>query len=370
MSAAAEAGVAVYASFDALPVACQAMLDRCAPDVFSALPWYRNLEANALAEAGALRIYVVGAAGAPRLIVPMWHARPGAGRVLQAAANFYASLFTPAASDEAGLACSCRLWARALAAERPRWDRVTLAPLAPESPLYAHAGAALREAGFSSHQYYCFANWYLRVGGRGYAEFLQGLPSHLRHTLMRKGKRLAAMPHCRIALLSTPAEAGEAARAFQRVYANSWKEPEPYPAFVPGLIRTCAEQGWLRMGVAYVNETPVAFQIWIVRGGSAAIYKLAYDRAYARLSLGSLLTAALVRHAIELDGVTHIDYLTGDDVYKRDWMSDRRERWGIVGFNLGTVRGLAGAAIHQLGRCWRRWAPAPARHSSTSRGGA
>ena len=100
-------------------------------------------------------------------------------------------------------------------------------------------------------------------------------------------------------------------------------------------------------------DTPIAAQLWLVRGGRALIYKLAYDEEYKRFSAGSVLTAELMRHAIDVDRVDDIDYLTGDDAYKADWMSQRRERLGMVAFDPITVRGLASAVRHGAGRLRR-----------------
>jgi CelD/BcsL family acetyltransferase involved in cellulose biosynthesis len=41
--------------------------------------------------------------------------------------------------------------------------------------------------------------------------------------------------------------------------------------------------------------------------------------------------------------VRTIDYGTGDDAYKQDWMAERRTLWRIEAFNPRTLRGLAGA---------------------------
>src|SRR5471032_1893950 len=278
-----------------------------------------------------------------------------------------------AAADRTDVACARRaahlagggeFLRRPVYAGRARWRRqqVRLAPLAPESPLYAAAGGALRAVGFGTHPYFCFGNWFLPLRQRSYAQFFQERPSALRHTLARKAKSLTALPQFHIAILTRPEQAAEGARAVERVYARSWKSPEPYPAFIPNLIRTCAEQGVLRLGVAYLERTPIAFQIWIVHGQTAAIYKLAYDQAYGKLSVGSVLTAALMQRAIDQDCVTQIDYLNGDEGYKRDWMSDRRERWGIVGFNRASARGWLAAARHRLGRALRWRGPTPVFH--------
>jgi hypothetical protein len=350
--------VATVATPAALPPAALALSD-AAGDVFSTLPWYANLAATVYDKPGQLRFDVVAEAAATpdgagpgrvRLVMPLLAGAEGTpfrGRVLRAGANFYASLFTPLHAADAAPALLA--WARSLAAQRPRWDVVDLSPMDVDAPLFAQCEQALRAANFRTQRYFCFGNWYLRVGGRSYEEYFHGLPSKLRHTVLRKSRQLAANADFRIAVLSTPHQVQQAVRAFDRVYARSWKHPEPYPAFIPGLIRMLAAQGWLRMGVAYLGNNAVAFQLWIVRGRTAAIYKLAYDEAYAKLSVGSVLTSALMRQAIDEDAVEEIDYLTGDEDYKRDWMSDRRERWGLVGFNRATWRGLAGSVRHGLG---------------------
>ena len=72
---------------------------------------------------------------------------------------------------------------------------------------------------------------------------------------------------------------------YEAVYNSSWKVPEPYPRFINGLLRTGAEQGWLRLGVAYMDDTPAAAQIWIVAEGIASIYKIAYDERFAKHSV-------------------------------------------------------------------------------------
>ena len=41
------------------------------------------------------------------------------------------------------------------------------------------------------------------------------------------------------------------------------------------------------------------------------------------------LTAALLEQVIDRDGVNLIDFGTGDDPYKRDWMEDARPRYRL-----------------------------------------
>ena len=79
-----------------------------------------------------------------------------------------------------------------------------------------------------------------------------------------------------------------------------------------------------------------------------------------RSAPGTLLTALLMEQAIDLDKVREIDYLIGDDTYKAAWMSQRRERFGLVAYDPLTLRGLAGLARQAVGEAWRRLRPKPA----------
>jgi CelD/BcsL family acetyltransferase involved in cellulose biosynthesis len=350
----------VYTDLAALPARYEPLFSSAGnTSFFLTLPWYRNfVESSVLGPEERLRVYAVDAAdggAAGRAVLPM---RTGAGalgaKTLGGLSNYYTSLFGPSVDpDEPELQRVLDVLASAMARDEVRWDTIDLRPLAVDAPVFPALMGALRKAGLAVQSYFCFGNWYLRVGGRSYAEYFEALPSQLKNTVTRKRKQLEKLKS-RIVVCRGEAGLEEALRAYEQIYAVSWKIPEPYPHFISGLCRTCAALGWLRLGVVYVDEQPVAAQIWIVHAGIAAIYKLAYDERFAKLSAGSVLTAHLMQHAIDIDKVHEVDYLTGDDAYKRDWMSDRRERWGMIAFNLRTPRGLLAAGRHFGARAAKR----------------
>ena len=63
----------------------------------------------------------------------------------------------------------------------------------------------------------------------------------------------------------------------------------------------------------------------------------------------------MMEHCIDHDQVQMVDYLTGDDAYKKDWMSHRRERIGLIAFNPATVRGLTAGTWHFMKKWLKRW---------------
>ena len=72
---------------------------------------------------------------------------------------------------------------------------------------------------------------------------------------------------------------------------------------------------------------------------TAAIFKLAYNKDFTRFSPGTVLTAALLEHVICRDNVNTVDFLTGNDDYKKDWMSAKQPLYGIQLCNKRTWRG-------------------------------
>jgi len=345
----------VYTDLTALPSRYEPIFSRAGnTSLFFSLPWYRNFIQSVLTPSEQLRIFAVDAAAntsSPLAVLPMRYPKTASGlfgvRTLSGLSNYYTSLFGPVIEPgESDVQMTLDSLAAAIARDEIRWDLIDLHPLAVETPVFPALVAAFKNAGFMVQSYFCFGNWYLQVRGRTYAEYFETLPSQLKNTIKRKKRQLEKLPKMRIVLYRDKPSLNEALRAYEQIYAASWKVPEPYPQFIPGLCRTCVEAGWLRLGVVYVDDQPIAAQIWIVYAGIAAIYKLAYDERFAKLSAGSILTAHLMEHVIDVDKVHEIDYLTGDDSYKKDWMSDRRERWGILAFNLRTLGGVLAALQH------------------------
>lgn len=347
----------IYKQLDALPQLCNsAFVSAERHSIFLSRPWFENFVQHVVNAETPLFIFVSHSkpeSDQDVALLLLWnpsdrhHLAVIRPRKLLALGNYYTSLFAPIYHSESPQSSvSIGELVRTIAADKPAWDVVDVKPLNPDSSAFKAIGEAFQQAGWFTHRYFSFGNWYYRPNGASFADYLATRPSQLRNTLRRKQKKFNQQTKSRLCIITGNDGLAEALAAYQAIYAQSWKQPEPFPEFVPGLIRTCAAKGWLRLGIAWIDEHPVAAQIWIVSHGIASIYKLAYDPDFEQLSPGSLLTAKLMEYVLDQDRVTEVDYLTGDDAYKRDWMTDRRERWGIMAFNSRTPRGLIAAAYH------------------------
>ena len=124
-------------------------------------------------------------------------------------------------------------------------------------------------------------------------------------------------------------------------------------------MRAAAAEGALRLGVLRIADQPVAAQIWIVAGARATIFKLAHRQDHKDLSPGSLLTEFMAQQIMEGGEIEQIDFGRGDDAYKGLWLSQRKQRAGVVSANRHTILGKMAAFSQLVGSGKRRLTPSP-----------
>lgn len=170
-------------------------------------------------------------------------------------------------------------------------------------------------------------NHYLDLNGRDFAAYWNSRPGTLRSTVRRKGK--AALFHFELHERFSE----DIWADYLSVYGRSWKQEEPNYSFLRALAEQEGAAGTLRMGIARQGDEAVAVQLWTVENGVAMIHKLAHDSRLDAASPGTLLSHFLFRHAIDGDQVSRIDYGTGDNPYKTEWMDSQRPLYRIDCFN-------------------------------------
>ena len=306
------AAVELFDAWDEVAAAAAGTLDRRAC-LFERLAWFRLVAAHC-PPPGRLLAARAG---------NCWLFLAREGRRAGAYANWYSLRFGPIGAPD-GLADIARRL------RRERLAQVSLAPLADPGP----SVAAFRAAGWIVFPRPATASWRLSVAGRDFTEYWADRPSRLRNTAERRAGALDMEIHRGF----DP----RAWAAYEEVYAGSWKPAEGSPAFLCALAEQEGER--LRIGVARHRGAPVAAQMWLVEDGTATIHKLAYREDAAKLAAGTVLSMAMFRAAIDEDRVARIDYGTGDEAYKAEWMDERHQLWRIDAFDPVRLAGLAGAA--------------------------
>jgi hypothetical protein len=207
--------------------------------------------------------------------------------------------------------------------------------------------AALRTAGWWVKAAPAGDRHWLDLSGLDHDSWWESRPGALKNTVKRKAKKGVVD----IQLL-TAFDPGSWA-AYETIYAASWKPDEGHPALLRAFAESESAGGRLRMGIARIDGVPVAAQYWTVEDGTAFIHKLAHVEDSLKASPGTLLSVALFRQVIEIDGVKRVDFGTGNDGYKRDWMNRHDPLWRIEAFNPSRIAAW-GPALKAFGRSMLR----------------
>lgn len=291
--------------------------------LFYSRRWFETLAANALDSSQRVLLACVVDDKTVVAILPLRTSPDGSWHALS---TYYTSLFSVLLAEGAQQAIVDCL-ADGLAGLG--FESLRLEPVADDDPVIHQLQLAMEARGFGSHRLSHFVNWSHRLHGDSFERYFAQRPSRLRNTIDRKQRKLQREHDSEIRLF-TEAGLDQALVDFASVFKASWKDGERFPDFVPALARTAAAAGWLRLAILNIEGQPAAAQMWFVVHRKASIFRLAYDERWQQYSPGSILTRFLMEHVVEQDGVSSVDFLTGNERYKQDWMSERRERWRLV----------------------------------------
>ncbi|MEL7189180.1 MAG: GNAT family N-acetyltransferase [Pseudomonadota bacterium] len=293
--------------------------------------WYDLLE-----QTGLNPIYAAASQGDDRAILSLMKE----GSRIVPFRNWYAFTWQPLAQrNAAGDALIAKL-AQDL---KSRAHRVTLEPLANENGAADQVARAFAMAGWRVEVTQCDVNHVIHLGGKSFAEYWKERPGPLRTTLKRKGKKVTT----KVIENFDPALWDQ----YEQIYGASWKPEEDHPKMLRAFAKAEGEEGRLRLGLAFYDEKPIAAQFWTVENDCAYIHKLAHLDEHNRLSAGTTLSAALFEHVIDQDRVKAVDFGTGDQPYKADWMGQTRPRYRVDCLNMKRPAAwvdLAKLAFHRL----------------------
>ena len=304
---------------------------------FARPEWFARLETAARAP-----LIAVARKGSEAVALPLERN----DRALEVLTNWYAFTWSDLATGDAERETLLEQLARDL---RARATRVTLAKLPDENGTATRLEGAFRRAGWLVERETCDSNHVLEIAGRSYADYLAARPGPLRTTLKRKAKK--------VAVDVTSVFKDDAWSSYESIYAESWKPEEGDPALLRAFAKAEAAAGRMRFGLARHEGEAVAAQFWTVEDGTAYIHKLAHLESAKPLSAGTTLTAALLEHVIDRDRVSLVDFGTGDDPYKRDWMEQVRPRFRLTCWRRSDPRNWPAIGKAGLRKLVTRWRP-------------
>lgn len=331
-----------YTDWDQLPESANALFEQAESDsLFFSRAWFECLSATLDDEPIALACVVTGSN--VLAILPLLKTAGNTGYALK---HRYTALYSLLLADDDQLRV---LTCLVEGLSQMPLNALLLEPVADNDARLASLQVAMEVAGYSCDRAFRFYNWFLRVQGQSYADYMAARPARLRNTIARKQRKLEREHGYEIRLF-TGDEVPPKMSDYYAVYHASWKANEQYTGLVDALVAGFSKTGWTRLAVLYISEQPAAAQLWFVHHGKASIFRLSYDQAWKQYSPGSILTSYLMEYVIDIDKVEEVDFLTGNDAYKQDWMSDRRERLAWSAVKTAKPTGLYQRSVESLQR--------------------
>ena len=214
------------------------------------------------------------------------------------------------------------------------WDVIDLYPIAEEESAFADLKKAVKQSGLHFYEVFAFADWYLDGINFSGDDYFNSLPKKIRKDVPYCKRRLLKNGELEFKVITDPDLIDLSMDHYYDVYSKSWQKNEGVgPTFHRDLAKMAAAKGWLRLGFLFFNNVPISAQFWLCCNSYAYILKTAYDQEFRKYSPGKILTVEMMKYVIDVDKVVTIDYLHGDESYKKDWTPNRRERKQILVYN-------------------------------------
>ncbi len=273
--------------------------------------------------------------GACHAVLPLWIQ----ANELKSLVNYYTPIFEPIVLNTDTCQEPLKAIAKTISQWPTPWTACYLYPINHSQQVFDVLASAFKQAGLFVNDYFNHHNWYLPIKALSFEQYVQSRPSRLKNTYKRKSKKILNDDQYQLIMYRDGTDLEKAIKDYNDIYHLSWKVDEPYPDFIPGLIRLAADKGWLRLGIMYHQGKAIAAHFWLVDANKASIYKLAYDPDYAKQSVGTVLTMWMIEQCFTHDAVTEVDYLIGNEPYKKDWMTECREFHGLEIINTRSLKG-------------------------------
>lgn len=168
---------------------------------------------------------------------------------------------------------------------------------------------------------------------------------HFRSGLGRKRRKLERAGRAKFVIADAPEALDRALNAVLHVERNSWKQTagtsftaeRGLARFYHRLARRCAQQGWLRVYLLYVDGQPIAHIYGTAYRNRYYALKTAYDRSYAAYSPGAVLFGFALRDAFAQQ-YEMFDFLGYQSRWKNEMANDVTRHVDLCVFSRGSLR--------------------------------
>lgn len=194
---------------------------------------------------------------------------------------------------------------------------------------------------------------------KAWDEYLSGLSHRTRYNIRTFERNLREKAGAVYCVVKMPEELEPALRALEGLHRRRMEDKrlsgasldERFWRFHAEAARMLLSQGRLLLGMLTIGGTIIACNYSFIYGGVVSYYQSGLDPTYKQHSAGFVLTALMVREAIER-GMAEFDLLRGDEPYKFRLTKQARENRTLYVWN-DTARGGALRALYRV-KAWIR----------------
>lgn len=220
-----------------------------------------------------------------------------------------------------------------------KWDIFDICEISNEENWLPSVSEYFTRRGFSIREYDCYDNCYSDCIKGTSEDYFNSRSKSFRLSIRKNYNRLSKAGDIRFRVITGEADCPDYYEIYSSIYSKSWKKKERVGReFFPRMLRYAEKNQWLRIGIVYLNERPIATVFVIVAGKHAYFEKVAFDEEFRNFGAGSVCLYEMIKHVIDVDKVSVIDFLRGADEYKRHWVAKCRKRVGLMVYN-NTIRG-------------------------------
>jgi CelD/BcsL family acetyltransferase involved in cellulose biosynthesis len=164
-----------------------------------------------------------------------------------------------------------------------------------------------------------------------------GLTRRFKRNLRRREEQLAELGDVRLDVVTAGAGLKQALNVFYRLEASGWKgrsgtavaQRPQVKRFYDGLVDRAPAQVWIP--ILTVCGDPVAAYVLRVFGRNIFALKTGYDETYSKYAPGLVLTARVIRHALER-GMKMLDFMANQVRWKGEWAGEVRPHYELLLF--------------------------------------
>lgn len=232
------------------------------------------------------------------------------------------------------------------------WDIMYFRDISSDSQNLEFIKSAIGHTGMASGEIVGTMAPYMPKNGN-WDNYLASKSSKFRNNMRRIEKKLEKAGEFRITCKNTVTS--EDVDAMHKIEERSWKTDAGSPRlgnqkackFFTEVLEKFSNNSWLDLWFLCLNQEPIAYSVNFAYRNKIFNYNVAYVSEHRNLYPGKALTVKTLEDAFNRN-MTEYDFLRGNEAYKSDWTSQKRDLYYLAAYRKSLYSMMAYMLIIKL----------------------